>query len=115
MLAGSLAMRPSLPRARAARKAASISGAVEAVCGAGEVGELAGDPFQVARIEFDALAALVELAADAVVFLLEPDGRRQPGENGFGRRLGTRQHELQRIENVQLDVREFFGAGGPRD
>ena len=83
--------------------------------GRDEIGKLLRDAVQVAGKQFHAFALFVDLAADAVVFFLQPDGRAEPGENRFGGGLGTREHELQRVKDTQGDDGELVGARGPRD
>ena len=83
--------------------------------GAGEVGELRGDAVEIARVEFDAVGGFVELAADAVVFLFEPDGRRQTRENRGRGGLGAGQHELDRLKRAKLNRGERAGEGGAGD
>ena len=88
----------------------AVFGQVEG--GAGEVGELRGDAVEVARVEFDAVAGFVELAADAVVFFFEPDGGGKAGEDGVGGGLGAGEHELDGLENPELNRGERIGKSG---
>ena len=74
----------------------------------------AADVVQVARVEPDVRASLVELAADPVVLVLDPDLGPEAADD-LGRILGRRgEHELERMEElqgclVQLVVAREFG------
>ena len=73
--------------------------------------EARADVVQVARVETDVRAALVELGADAVVLVLDPDLRAEPADD-LGGVLGRRgEHELERVEQGQLGVAELVVAG----
>ena len=76
-----------------------------------DLGEAGADVVQVARVEPDVRAALVELGADAVVLVLDPDLRPEPGDD-LGGVLGRRgEHELERVEQGQGRVAERVVAG----
>ena len=49
--------------------------------GLDDLGELAADVVQVARVEADVATALVELGPDAVVLVLDPDRRAEAGHD----------------------------------
>ena len=69
------------------------------------------DVVQVARVETDVRAALVELGADAVVLVLDPDLRPEPGDD-LGGVLGRGgEHELERVEQGQRAVAERVVTG----
>ena len=68
--------------------------------------ELCGDVVQVARVEADLVPEPMQLAADAVVLVLDPDSRPEAGKD-LGRVLGGRgEHELERMEQGQLGALE---------
>ena len=71
----------------------------------------AADVVQVARVEADLRAALVELGTDAVVLVLDPDLGTEPGDD-LGGVLGRRgEHELERVEEGQRGRRQAIVAG----
>ena len=63
------------------------------------------------RVEPDLVALAVELGADAVVLVLDPDGRPEPGHD-LGGVLGRRgEHELERVEQRAARRLERIVAG----
>ena len=79
-----------------------------------DLGELRADVVEVARVQAHIRAALVELGADAVVLVLDPDLGPEAGED-LGGVLGRRgEHELERVEQGQLGVVEAVVAGAGR-
>ncbi len=83
--------------------------------GLDDLRELAADVVQVARVQAHVLAALVELGADAVVLVLDPDLGPEAADD-LGRVLGRRgEHELERMEQRQLGVGEPVVAGQRRE
>ena len=79
--------------------------------GADDLGVARADVVQVARVEAHLAAALVELGPDAVVLVLEPDLRAEPGDDLLGVLGGRGEHELERMEERQRRAREGIVAG----
>ena len=73
--------------------------------------ELAADVVEVAAVEADLRSGAVQLRADAVVLVLDPDRRTQAAEDLVGVLGRRREHELQRMEQRQLGRPR---AGPPR-
>ena len=61
----------------------------------------AADVVEVARVEPDLVPLLVQLRADPVVLVLDPDLGSQPGNDLGGILRGRREHELERMEERQ--------------
>ncbi len=74
-----------------------------------------GDVIEVPRVKDDTVAFLVQLATDAVVFVLDPRLAADPAHDG--RRILFRggEHELQRVHQPQLCRPERSAPGPHRD
>jgi len=66
---------------------------------------------EVARVQPDLTALAMELAADPVVLVLDPDDRPEAGQDLGGVLGRRREHELQRMEQRQLGRFETILAG----